>query len=360
MEKNDNTIGPNKILILNDLQFQEIQKIAKIGYWEANLSTGELRWSKIIFEIFGHDENTFLPTLESFRNAVHPMDADIVLKSEKRSEKTGLHDVIHRIIRPDGEIRYVHELAQRYDNGDSILRGTVQDITEYKIAEEKISHLLIEKEQLLKEIHHRIKNSLQQIHSLLGLQMESQLLINQMRDGNPTKEEYRDSLNKIINDARRRISTISLIHQMFYNENKNKISFKNFIDVLSKNIYETYFISNKIINIEIIGEDLDLCLDHIIPCGLITNEIISNSFKHAFSDRDLGIIHIELNRTTNKNIFKISDDGCGISDASTLPGMKTLGISLIYGLAQEQLNGRVNMKTSNKGTEFEIVFDRKY
>jgi two-component sensor histidine kinase len=360
MKKNDTTINPNKILILNDLQFQEIQKIAKIGYWEANLSTGELFWSKIIFDIFGHDESTFIPTLKSFRNSIHPLDCDIVLESEKLSEKTGLHDVTHRIIRPDGDIRYVHELARRYDNGDSILRGTVQDVTEYKIAEEKISHLLIEKEQLLKEIHHRIKNSLQQIHSLLGLQMESQLLINQMRNKNLTKEEYRESLNKIINDARRRISTISLIHQMFYNENKNKISFKNFISALSKNIHETYFVTNKIINVKITGEDLDLCLDHIIPCGLIANELISNSFKHAFSDRDVGTIYIELNKTVNKNIFKISDDGCGISDISTLSGMKTLGISLIYGLAQEQLNGKVNMKTSNKGTEFEILFDIKY
>ena len=128
-------------LKLSHERLVDAQKIARIGNWEADLSTDELYWSQVIFDIFGFDSKSFKPSVKAFHNAVHPDDKSIVLESEKRSEQTGLHDVVHRIIRPNGEVRFVHELAKRYtdDNGKLVkLRGTVQDITERGQAEEKI------------------------------------------------------------------------------------------------------------------------------------------------------------------------------------------------------------------------------
>ncbi len=127
-----------KALQLTCERLTEAQKIAKIGDWEADLLTGELYWSQVIFDIFGLDSKSFKPSVTAFYNAVHPDDREMVHESENRSEKTGLHDVIHRIIRPDGEIRFVHELAKRYEDNNGkliMLRGTVNDITERMLAE---------------------------------------------------------------------------------------------------------------------------------------------------------------------------------------------------------------------------------
>ncbi|MEI6091127.1 MAG: PAS domain S-box protein [bacterium] len=122
-------------------RLEEAQKTARIGNWEANLVTGELYWSEVIFEIFGIDIKSFKPNVGAFHNAVHPDDLELVFESEKRSMRTGLHDVVHRIILPNNQIRYVHELAKRFsdENGNhNILRGTVQDVTEQKIAEDAL------------------------------------------------------------------------------------------------------------------------------------------------------------------------------------------------------------------------------
>lgn len=130
-----------KTLQLTCERLTEAQKTARIGDWEADLLTGELYWSQVIFDIFGLDSKSFKPSVTAFYNAVHPDDREMVYESEKRSEKIGLHDVIHRITRPDGEIRFVHELAKRYKdkNGKLVmLRGTVNDITERMLAENKL------------------------------------------------------------------------------------------------------------------------------------------------------------------------------------------------------------------------------
>jgi len=148
-------------LKLSNERLVEAQKIAMIGDWEANLLTDELYWSQVIFDIFALDSKSFKPSVTTFYNAVHPDDRGLVLESEERSEQTGLHDVVHRIIRPNGEIRFVHELARRYkDNQGKLikLRGTVQDITKRKQAEDA-----------LKEERSRLQQALDEVRTLRGI-----------------------------------------------------------------------------------------------------------------------------------------------------------------------------------------------
>lgn len=112
------------------------QRIARLGHWQANMDTGELYWSDIAFEVFGIDPETCTPSVESFRQCVHPADLARIEASEKQAEHTGLHDVEHRIIRPDGSVRWVHEVADyTMNNGQRLLTGTVRDITEQKEVE---------------------------------------------------------------------------------------------------------------------------------------------------------------------------------------------------------------------------------
>jgi len=116
-----------------ELQLREAQKLARIGNWSANITTGELSWSDEIYRIFGHEPGSFAPNINAFHAAIHPDDHELVAESERRAQKTGIHDVVHRIVRPDGVVRHVHELAQaENDATGKLLRmtGTVQDITE--------------------------------------------------------------------------------------------------------------------------------------------------------------------------------------------------------------------------------------
>ena len=120
------------------MRLEEAQSLARLGYWTADLTSGELQWSEEIFRIFGLNPDNFTPSVEAFHRAVHPDDSELVHASERRAAETGVHDVVHRIVRPDGEIRYVHELAHaQTDAADRIVRmaGTVQDVTELKQAE---------------------------------------------------------------------------------------------------------------------------------------------------------------------------------------------------------------------------------
>lgn len=116
-------------------RLDEAQQIARLGHWEANLLSGELYWSKVIFDIFGYDAQRFAPSVEAFKRCVHPEDLALVEASEQRVGAGGMHDVVHRIVRPDGEIRWVHERArpQPDEQGRPVrLVGTVQDISALK------------------------------------------------------------------------------------------------------------------------------------------------------------------------------------------------------------------------------------
>ncbi|AMD00593.1 GGDEF domain-containing protein [Halomonas chromatireducens] len=119
-----------------------VQRIARLGYWRLSLKTGDLFWSEVIYDIFGVDPKSFTPSLLGFKGMVHPEDLESVEAAIVRAHQKGQHDVVHRIIRPDGEIRWVHELADNVPEGDDqILIGTVRDITEQKKLELRLRQL---------------------------------------------------------------------------------------------------------------------------------------------------------------------------------------------------------------------------
>ncbi|MFQ3786241.1 GGDEF domain-containing protein [Halomonas sp. A29] len=119
-----------------------IQQIARLGYWKASLKENELFWSDVIYDIFGVAPETFTPSIRAFKAMVHPEDLESVEAGMWRAQETGSHDVEHRIVRPDGEVRWVHELADYAPEGDEqILIGTVRDITEQKRLELRLRQL---------------------------------------------------------------------------------------------------------------------------------------------------------------------------------------------------------------------------
>ncbi|WP_350433261.1 PAS domain-containing protein [Shewanella sp. H8] len=145
---------------------------AQIGYWQASLKLGTLWWSPIIYQIFGLDEQDIVPSITLFKSAVHPDDIDKVAKSEQEARLTGIHNVVHRIIRPNGEVRWVHELGQLVaedKNPDLILIGSVQDITDRM----KLQQV---KDEFISTVSHELRTPLTSIYGALNLLQSGKLV----------------------------------------------------------------------------------------------------------------------------------------------------------------------------------------
>ncbi|MBA4240862.1 MAG: hypothetical protein C0448_09045 [Sphingobacteriaceae bacterium] len=215
------------------------------------------------------------------------------------------------------------------------------DITENKINEEKITQSLKEKDVLLKEVHHRVKNNMQVISSILNLQSSY------------VKDTY--ALN-LLKECQNRIKSMAFIHESLYQtKNFESVNFSEYVTTLSKNLVHTYSINTKKVKLILTLDNLFLSLDASIPCGLIINEIISNSLKYAFPDNRDGIIFVNLRVVKNKVSIEVGDNGIGIPDSVDVKNTQTLGLQLVDTLV-EQINGTIKL-TRNKGTIFSIEFN---
>ncbi|UCE41832.1 MAG: PAS domain S-box protein [Candidatus Aminicenantes bacterium] len=221
--------------------------------------------------------------------------------------------------------------------------GIVEDITERKEAEEKLKTSLVEKEVLLREIHHRVKNNLQIISSLLNLQSRH-------IEDEPALDMFQESRN--------RVRSMALVHEKLYrSEDLAKVDFCEYIRSLGRHLFMSYGIHSAAIDLDVTVKDVFLDINTSIPCGLIINELISNSLKHAFLGREKGKIRVAL-RSEKKGKYKlmVSDDGVGLPKGLDVTETESLGLQLVNMLV-EQLQGTL-IVDNNKGTSFEIVFEK--
>jgi PAS domain S-box-containing protein len=216
------------------------------------------------------------------------------------------------------------------------------DVTERKQAEEQIRESLGEKEILLKEIHHRVKNNLQVIMSLLRHQAEY---------------AQDQKIHDIFLESQSRIKAMSFIHEKLYqSDNLAKICLRDYIGSLAKSLFSTYKVNAAQIHLAVDADDISLGVDTAIPCGLIINELVSNSLKHAFPDSRTGRIAITV-RTVRPGEFElvVDDDGVGIPPGLDIINAKSLGLHLVTLLAKNQLRGNIEIM-KNTGTRFRIRF----
>ena len=206
--------------------------------------------------------------------------------------------------------------------------------------EDRLRASLHEKEILLKEVHHRVKNNLQIISSLLSFQAET----------------ITDKKTKaIFQDARTRIKTIALLHERLYREkNISYIDFGDYVRGLLNDLFDAYAVPRDRISVNYRIDNIMLELDSLVNYGLIVNELVSNSIKYAFPDNSTGNITISLSKNSVGNILCISDDGIGIPTTKYSEKGSTLGLKLVFGLTKE-LKGRIQVRNQN-GTSFEIWF----
>ena len=234
----------------------------------------------------------------------------------------------------------MRDRALTWIDGRIVRMEIATDITERKKAEEQIKQSLREKEALLREIHHRVKNNLAVISSLLGLQAES-----------VTDESLRRSLQ----ETQQRMKSMALVHEHLYQKKDfSRINYKDFIIDVIKELESIYHKPNGTIEIKFNIEDLTLDIDAAIPCSLIINELVTNAYKYAFPDNRSGELGISFAKEDDAYILTIKDNGIGLPEDVDYRNSNTLGLQIVNVLCK-QLRGTLQMRV-DRGTEAVITF----
>ena len=218
-------------------------------------------------------------------------------------------------------------------------RGIIIDISNIKDAEEKIRASLKEKEVLLQEIHHRVKNNMQIISSLLSLQ------------ANHTDSE---EIAEILKESRGRVKSMAMIHEkLYHSQNLGKLNMLEYINNLATDIVSSYSTNSTDIILDMDVENISLNIDTAIPMGLMVNELVSNSVKHAFPNKR-GVISLKLKYMDDYYLLSVSDNGIGFPENFNIDDSSSLGLKLVKSLAI-QLEGELLIKTKNE-TSFVLKF----
>jgi PAS domain S-box-containing protein len=221
--------------------------------------------------------------------------------------------------------------------------GFAVDITERKRAEEQVKASLSEKEVLLREIHHRVKNNLQVVSSLLSMQARA--------------AKDKDAID-MLSESRNRINAMALIHtQLYESRDLSEITMKGFVDKLLRQLLQSYPVHDTKITPTIHVVDYPFPISMAVPVGLIVNELLSNALKHAFVNRKEGKIEVGLSASEKGKItLTVSDDGVGLPDGFDITATRTLGLRMVKILAEDQLQGNLEV-ISKEGMTFKIEFD---
>ncbi len=302
-------------------------------------------WNKSAERIFGWNEleiigKKFVPL--AFEQKLQAKAQQVIRNSTSGESVNGIETVLTR--RDGTKVNVSMAVSPLRDQEQKIIgfSGIIRDITEHKHAEEQIKADLKEKEILLREIHHRVKNNMQIISSLLRLQSAS------IKD-KKYSDMYLESQNRII--------TMSLIHEKLYqSKNLTQIDMRDYIRDLVNGIVESYAINTGKILFRFNVENVFLGINSAIPCGLIINELVSNSLKYAFPDSKSGEIRIMLRSNDDKNYeLMVNDNGIGIPEGIDIAKTDSWGMRLVTLLAENQLRGNITLDR-NIGTEFKINF----
>lgn len=253
----------------------------------------------------------------------------------------------------DHETSLAHENGARIEvmltlapvrNSDGQLLGAstvARDIGARKQAERRLKASLREKEVLLKEIHHRVKNNLQVIMSILSLQGR--------RAGVP-------ELRAILSDAQNRVGSIALFHEKLYQSHDlASVNFGEYLRALTQRAVAEHSGSRTQVRTELELADVPLGVDRAIPCGLIANELLTNALKHGFKGRERGTVRVELRRDGTHVRLIVADDGVGVPHDVDMRSSRTLGMELVSTFV-EQLQGRLEIVRDN-GLRLEISFE---
>jgi two-component sensor histidine kinase/PAS domain-containing protein len=341
------------------------------GIWDWHVVTGEFLGSDRYWELMGSERfDRFEPLFEAFQRRVHQDDVERVNRAlEAHLEAKSGYEVEFRLRRDDGSYRWFHVrgLAMRDENGNPMrMAGFLADITARKTAEAEreglleqlrllnaelegrvaertleLSNSLKERELLLQEMHHRVKNNLQVISSLIRMQ---------------ARQVEHEPSRAALEECQSRVEAIALIHEQLYRaSNFASVPFSEYANNLAHAVLRATDTSPSNIQLDVEATAVTLPIDKAIPCGLILNELMTNALKHAFPDQRRGTVKVRLSSGADADVvLSVSDDGVGLGTDFQTRRSASLGVQLVLTLV-EQLDGRLEI-VQQGGTCFSVRF----
>ena len=294
-------------------------------------------------ELMGYTRDEFYAPSFDFRNITAPEFRDVVMRAyQKHQAGQDVEPYEYAIIAKDGHrlttiltpkvIRYEGELA---------IMGTITDITERKKMEDAVNASLREKEALLREVHHRVKNNLQVICSLLSLQ---------------SRHVTDPSALAAFKESESRVRSMALVHEKLYmTRDFGLIDFATYVRSLAPELLRSYKVEQDTVILKMELDDVRLGIDVAIPLGMMMNELVSNCLKHAFPEGRKGEIAIELKSGTGGSVMlSVADNGIGFPDGVDFRAVRSMGMEMVITLV-EQLEGSIEMERGG-GTKFTVRF----
>ncbi|WP_292346526.1 PAS domain S-box protein [Methanoregula sp. PtaB.Bin085] len=352
----------------NQIRLATAMDMASLVNWEFDVNTGMFTFNDRFYALYGttaEQEGGYRMPAETYvREFVHPDDVayatSVIGNVASITDPNYSAEVEHRIIRRDGEMRYVivrFGVIMDKDGRVVRTRGANQDITNQKMMESEIRSLnrsleqrvvqrteelnksLQEKELLLREIHHRVKNNLQIIISILRLQ----------------KRHITDPVTlTALMDGESRVRSMALVHEKLYrSKDLEHIDIGDYLKALTQYLFTTYAIEQRRIAFSVAIGDLSLDIQRAIPIGLILNELISNALKHAFPEGRKGEVRITGKKEEDRILIFIEDNGVGFPDGLDWKHTQSLGMHLVMTLI-DQVRGTIELATGSKGSRFTI------
>lgn len=324
------------------------------GIWDWNVKTNDAFFSGRWKEMLGYEDWEICNHLDEWAKRVHPDDLGCVtqLIQDHFSKKTPFYISEHRILCKDGTYKWILARGQALwdENGKPVrIVGCHTDITERKLAEEalryheeKMKDSLREKEVLLGEIHHRVKNNLHIISNLLYLQAN--------------RSEDRRT-REILQDSRNRVDSMALIHESLYRvQNFSQINLAEYVQKLSANLLSLYKVQTDAIPFKITAKtDILINLEQAIPCSLIINELITNALKHGLQNNRDGEVFVTLDRSPEHQLLlSVGNSGNTVPADFDLKNPQSMGLKLVVTLVK-QLKGLIELERGDK-TIFVIKF----
>jgi PAS domain S-box-containing protein len=338
-----------KTLKESELKFKNVLSNSRDILYKMNLETKEYEYfSPALENMLGYEEKDFLEGgVEFTLSKVHPDDKeemdDVVDSYDEVNSSNFLPTVEFRLKDIQGNWVWVSNartLVKDEDGNPEAIVGTVRDISTRKKQDQKLKKSLAEKEVLLQEIHHRVKNNLAIISSLLELQ----------------KENISEDMKELLSSSQARIKSIAKVHEKLYKSTTlSDIPLDTYIEELAEEIKKAYTSKEKEIELSLDVSSINVDIDDAIPIGLILNELINNAFKHAFKDLDKGIIKISLQGTADSMELIVANNGNKLAEDFNPEESDSLGMTLIKVLIKK-INGSLEINSS-KWTSFNITFN---
>jgi PAS domain S-box-containing protein len=334
----------------SELRFRALFEQAAVGVGQIDSLTGRfIRLNQKYCDIVGYSPAEMEQM--DFQTITHPEDLSIDLVNMERLRAGELREftIEKRYFRKSGELVWISlTVSAMWAVGapPDYHIAIVQDITERKQAETALRASLVEKETLIKEVHHRVKNNLASINGLIHLQQD--LLTDPV-------------IMAELSELSGRIHSMALVHELLYqSETLSRIDLKDYFGMLTAHLSDAYDPENRV-HLQIAASGVAMDLDHAIPCGLIVNELVTNAFKYAFPERkplsgqSACEIFIAMAWENGVYTLTVSDNGQGFPAGFDWKTSKSLGLQLVMLLSQRQLKGRVELEAVS-GTLFRLRF----